>query len=120
MTDSNYWDRKHIHYCVESYQSCSDITTACNIQLSTWAGPNLPWKQSGNQYGTVPDMEKDLGYSFNPPQVSCPECIAWMKEKLGKCNDCGIVAVYSYCRDCSTKRLIEEGLLKDGKYVRPK
>lgn len=107
QNDQHYWDLKDVHYCIESYQSCQEITTACNLILSTWAPPNLPWKQSGNEYGTAPSPEKDLGFSFDPAEISCKDCITWMQDKLKRCVKCKAVSVYKYCRSCSIKWLEE-------------
>lgn len=103
------WDRKHVHYCIEAYQSSQDVGIACGIRLSTWAARDLPWKQSGNRYGTAPHPEKDLGYSFELAPVSCPECMEWMDKQLKKCADCGkmltarLLAERKYCPDCMIK-----------------
>lgn len=107
QNDQHYWDMKDVHFCIESYQSCQEVTTACNLILSTWAPPNLPWKQSGNEYGTAPSPEKDLGFSFNPTEVTCNMCIRWMQIKLKKCVKCINISVYDYCRSCAIHWLEE-------------
>jgi hypothetical protein len=107
--DPTDWDRKHVHYCIEAYQSSQDVGIACGIRLSTWAARDLPWKQSGNRYGTAPHPEKDLGYSFELAPVSCPKCMEWMDKQLKKCADCGkmltarLLAERKYCPDCMIK-----------------
>jgi hypothetical protein len=106
------WDRKDVHFCVESYQACQEVGIACGIKLSTWVAPGLPWKKSGNQYGTVPDNEKDLGYSFRPEPVSCLKCIVWMEEHLNRCQECGALAVYSSCVKCAEEWMYATGQWK--------
>ena len=110
MNDDYYWDRIYIHYCTESWQSCQDVAVACGKRLSTWAAPDLPWKQSGNKYGTEPSSEKDLGYSFACEPVTCAECITWMEKNLNHCKVCSILCKYYYCPVCSEKELIKDGL----------
>lgn len=110
MNDNNhnYWDRKFVHFCTESYQSCQDVSCACGIKLSTWTSPDLPWKQSGNKYGTIPHPEKDLGYSFTTAPVNCPECVKWMEEHLNRCKQCNAIAQYTYCEKCAEELLDRE------------
>ena len=106
--DNNYWDRIDVHFCIDAYQSCQDVETACGKRLSTWAAPDLPWKQSGNEYGTSPSPEKDLGYSFSCDAITCKECIVWMESNLHHCKKCSILCVYTYCPTCAEEIVIED------------
>lgn len=100
--NDNYWDFKYVHYAIEGYQSAQELKMACNICLSTWTSPNLPWKQSGNQYGTEPSPEKDLGYSFSTKQVSCPDCLKWMERELCFCPNCKEELAHNdWCGKCA-------------------
>src|ERR1017187_372404 len=113
MIDKDDWDRVYVHFCIDAYQSCQSITVACGIQLSTWAAADLPWKQSGNEYGTAPSAERDLGYSFRCNPVTCPECITYMEKTCNHCKICDILCVYDYCEGCATISLIKDGFIKE-------
>lgn len=76
---------EHIHYAFAPGQPATDAKTGCGKTISTW-GKKI--------------------YSFSPEEVNCPACIDWMDKMLNKC-ECGKVAVYAACRECSIKWLEE-------------
>ena len=89
--DPHYWDGVDVHFQAKGGDHHA-MTMACDLILSTWAGPHA---RSGSS------TEDRVGYTFERIKlVTCPKCREWMESNLKRCDRCGDLCCYGTCSDC--------------------